>query len=290
VFFLGLMSVYCCGATVCDAGEQFCSKDLLQCYTVETLEMSDATLCNPAGIHHHVMDDAEGQIIVAIVVVLLLMMAFLTLYYRRMNEKLRQYERHSDLTVSMLSMDHLSEMEHREISKKDASVRSLTPKQSAVEMISHMWTEPTGCILQPWQINFGKVQLGKRIGSGAASTVFEGLYDDAQQPVAIKRMLLSIDEETRRTEIKSAQVEMQILWELRHPVRTLLHNFLHYYFSLVSSPRLTSTPYIPYTPCTPCTSYTFFASATAHPPLLWRRFCTGTPRGVHVFGDGTVHQ
>ena len=74
-----------------------------------------------------------------------------------------------------------------------------------------------------WQVDFAKLHLERPIGSGGYGLVFKGTYDGAQKPVAIKRLPLSIDEETKRIEIAAAQREMHILWNLRHP--NLLHFF-----------------------------------------------------------------
>jgi hypothetical protein len=136
---------------------------------------------------------------------MLLLALLLILYYRRQNQRMRH---HSDLDLKdMLSEPLLGESLPKE-------------RGTAVEMVTSMWkdTSSTTTIQQPWQINFAKLNLGKRIGAGAYGMVFEGVYNEGRQPVAIKRLLLSIHEEARATEIKSAQSEMKILWELRHPV------------------------------------------------------------------------
>jgi serine/threonine protein kinase len=95
----------------------------------------------------------------------------------------------------------------------------------AAEIVSELWANTGGVkIKQPWLIDFAQLRLGKAIGSGASGTVFDGTYDETtQQPVAIKRISLSADEEARRKELISAQKEMKLLWELRHP--HLLHFF-----------------------------------------------------------------
>jgi hypothetical protein len=76
--------------------------------------------------------------------------------------------------------------------------------------------------IKPWKIDFSKLQLGQPIGSGAQGVVFEGTYAKTSEPIAIKRLTLSLKPEVRKKEIKAAQQEMQVLWTLRNPVRLSL--------------------------------------------------------------------
>jgi hypothetical protein len=156
-----------------------------------------------------------GTIVIALYVVvgtLLLLAILCILYLRRKNSRARH---HSDL-----DFDDLGKLNQPLLEGNEQEGRR---QSTAVEMVTKMWNsqDSKARIKHPWQIDYRKLCLGRRIGSGAFGMVFEGRYDGTMHPVAVKKLPLSLEEDSRKQEAKAAQSEMQILWELRHPVRRL---------------------------------------------------------------------
>jgi hypothetical protein len=73
------------------------------------------------------------------------------------------------------------------------------------------------CVPNPWEIEYTKLVLRKRIGGGTYGTVFQGMY--GKDAVAIKRLTLSPDpeDEDEGQNVKNVMSEAQLLWDLRHP-------------------------------------------------------------------------
>eukprot|EP00935_MAST-01C_sp_MAST-1C-sp1_P000635 g635.t1 len=115
-------------------------------------------------------------------------------------------------------------------SQRESSIRPSSEKgpKPAVEMMSKMWksqeereSSHREDVKDDWLIGFDDITIKQRIGQGQFGTVFAGIYHDDE--VAVKKMTLSSESEALKKELSQAQVEIRILWSLRHPNVLLLY-------------------------------------------------------------------
>jgi hypothetical protein len=115
------------------------------------------------------------------------------------------------------------------ISGGGAAFRGATSRASqGMQLMSAMWTKKHHResnhqeeVHNPWKIEFEDITMKDRIGQGQFGTVFSGIYQE--NDVAIKQMQLSSKKDAFKKEISQAQVEIKILWSLRHPNVLMLY-------------------------------------------------------------------
>jgi serine/threonine protein kinase len=133
-------------------------------------------------------------------------MAF-AVYYRRRDKQARH---HSDLELTgsqYVPLDGSSMM------VSGAGSSSGSRGSTGPLAVAKMSKDPNQ--RHPWQLQYSELKVGEMIGAGSFGMVFKGSLK--QQVVAIKRMNLSSDPDARATEMNSANQEMTLLWDLRHP-------------------------------------------------------------------------
>jgi hypothetical protein len=137
-------------------------------------------------------------------------------YHRRkLKEKgdaLESATKYSDLELPSASGSYIR-MSQQSGARTSHKSGALTPHQSGA-LTPHQSDALTP---NPWQLEYAKLCFGESIGTGSFGTVYSGTLKGVNSRVAIKKLRLSSDQDSKNAELQAANTEMAVLFGLTHP-------------------------------------------------------------------------